>query len=116
MASEFCQFDVLVQIYRTCGFIFDTDCVKKDVAGPQADLTSLLTKSDRYVLLYTGTCLKEIKFAYNNQYTVACAIISAARTKCGIQPIWPQEMQQLTGLQHEHFIDIESCIFETVSK
>ena len=51
-----------------------------------------------------------------NQYTVACAIISGARTKAGLDPIWPQEMSQLTGLQHEHFVDIESQIFDIVSR
>lgn len=30
--------------------------------------------------------------------------------------MWPQEMVQLTGLSHEHFVDIENLILETVSK
>jgi hypothetical protein len=51
--------------------------------------------------------MKDINFAYTNQYTVACAIISATRTKCKLDPIWPDELGQLSGLQHHHFIDIE---------
>ena len=56
------------------------------------DKKGLLIKADRYVDLYTKKCLKDINFAYTNQYTVACAIISAARTKCKLDPVWPDEL------------------------
>jgi hypothetical protein len=74
---------------------------------------ALLIKADRYVDMYLKKCLKDIFFAYTNQYTVACAIISATRTKCRLEPIWPEELAQLTGLQHHHFIDVEQQIFDS---
>ncbi|MFO0117641.1 MAG: hypothetical protein ACK521_08515 [bacterium] len=52
-------------------------------------------------------CLNEFSFFNENQYTVACAIVSASRIQCNIAPIWPAEMEQMTGLQHHHFLNLE---------
>ena len=40
---------------------------------------------------------------------MACAVIAAARRNCGVMvpQVWPNELIQLTGLQHAHFSAIE---------
>jgi len=104
--AHFVPYDVLISIFKCCGYIFDSDKSQTTVLKA-SDRIGLLIKADRYVETYTKKCMKDITFAYTNQYTVACAIISAARTKCKLEPIWPEELAQLTGLQHHHFIDVE---------
>jgi hypothetical protein len=113
--AHFVPYDVLVDIFKTCGFIFDSDKSQSTVLKA-SDKIGLLIKADRYVELYTKKCMKDITFAYTNQYTVGCAIISAARTKCKLEPIWPEELAQLTGLQHHHFIDVEQQVFDSVAQ
>ena len=66
-----------------------------------------LTNIERYIDFFRLICLQEITFFNENQYTVACAIISSARMHSKVQPVWSQELVQLSGLQHHHFLTIE---------
>ena len=47
-----------------------------------------------------------------NAYLIACSIVSSARKLCQLNPVWTQELVQLTGLQHVHFINIEKRIIQ----
>lgn len=71
-----------------------------------------LTSLEKCIDNNVRVCLNEFSFFNENQYTVACAIVSAARIQCNIAPIWPAEMEQMTGLQHHHFLNLEQRIFD----
>lgn len=71
-----------------------------------------LSNLEKYIDQNVRVCLNEFTFFNENQYTVACAIVSAARIQCSLAPIWPAEMEQMTGLQHHHFVNLEQRIFD----
>ena len=60
--------------------------------------TDTLKQLEDYITENIRVCLNEFTFFNENQYTVACAIISAGRVQCNIAPIWPTELEQMTGL------------------
>ena len=62
---------------------------------------------EKHVDFMTLLSLQDHKLVNTNQYLIACSIISAARTKLSIMPAWSGELEQLTGLQHSHFCNIE---------
>lgn len=66
-----------------------------------------LANVDKYIDFFRLICLQDITFFNENQYTVACAILSTARMQSKISPVWPTELAQLSGLQHHHFLNIE---------
>ena len=62
---------------------------------------------EKYIDFFVLLSLQDHKLANTNQYLIACSIVSAARGSCGIKPAWSVELEQLTGLQHSHFCNIE---------
>ena len=71
-----------------------------------------LSNMEKYIDFFRLLCLQDISFFNENQYTVACAIVSTARMYSRIQPVWAPELAQLSGLQHHHFLNVEQKIIE----
>lgn len=71
-----------------------------------------LVSVEKYIDFFRLICLQDITFFNENQYTVACAIVSTARMHSKVQPVWAPELAQLSGLQHHHFLNIEQKIIE----
>ena len=71
-----------------------------------------LANVDKYIEFFKLICLHDITFFNENQYTVACAIISMARLYSKVHPVWSPELAQLSGLQHHHFLNIEQKIMD----
>ena len=71
-----------------------------------------LANVEKYIDFFRLICLQDVSFFNENQYTVACAIISTARLHAKVQPIWPSELAQLSGLQHHHFLNVEQKIID----
>ena len=51
-----------------------------------------LASLEKHIEDITRLCLNEFSFFNENQYTVACGILSASRIQCNIAPIWPPEL------------------------
>ena len=112
------SFDVIVQIFRSCGYVFEGEVAASKTLAP-TNVKETLTKADQWVDMLLRKCMKDFNFASLNQYTVACAIISTVRIKCKIveiasEKVWPPELQKLSGLQYEHFMDITDKICESL--
>ena len=75
-----------------------------------------LANIERYVDFFRLVCLQDITFFNENQYTVACAILSSARMQSKVSPVWSHELVQLSGLQHHHFLNIEQKIMDSFNK
>ena len=71
-----------------------------------------LSSIEKYIDFFRLICLQDVSFFNENQYTVACAIISTARLHSRVQPVWAPELAQLSGLQHHHFLNVEQKIIE----
>ena len=69
-----------------------------------------VTLMERYVDFFSLLSLQDHKLVNTNQYLIACSIASAARKLCQLTPVWTNELVQLTGLQHVHFVNIEKRI------
>jgi hypothetical protein len=65
---------------------------------------------EKYIDFFSLLSVQDHKLVNTNHYLIACSIASASRKHCNIQPIWSQELIQLTGLQHAHFSNIEKRI------
>lgn len=51
-----------------------------------------LTTLEKYVDFFRMICLHDISFFSENQYTVACAILSIARMYSKVHPVWSPEL------------------------
>ena len=71
-----------------------------------------LNTVEKYIDFFRLICLQDITFFNENQYTVACAVISSARMHAKVAPVWAPELAQLSGLQHHHFLNIEQKILD----
>lgn len=72
-----------------------------------------LANVEKYIDFFRLVCLQDITFFNENQYTVACGIISTARLYSKVVPVWAPELAQLSGLQHHHFLNVEQKIIDT---
>ena len=71
-----------------------------------------LASVEKYIDFFRLICLHDITFFNENQYTVACAILSISRMHSKVHPVWSPELAQLSGLQHHHFLNIEQKIMD----
>ena len=71
-----------------------------------------LNSVEKFIDFFRLICLQDITFFNENQYTVACAIISSARMHAKVAPVWAPELAQLSGLQYHHFLNIEQKILD----
>jgi len=95
-------FDI-VEIFMSQGILYSSDqhC-NEPIKDEQC--TKLIEKYIDYFVLLS---LQDHKLVNTNQYLIACAIVSASRKISNISPAWSIELEQLTGLQHSHFCNIE---------
>jgi len=68
---------------------------------------------EKYTEFFSLMCLQDPSFINLNPYLAACAIVTAARKKCGVVPTWSTELVQLAGLNHSHFSYVEDIIFSS---
>ena len=118
------SFNQVLEIFQCQGILFSSDRVTlKPLAETNQSVSSgsslfsggdmyhvnrdTLANVEKYVDFFRLICLQEHSFFKENQYTVACAIISTARTQSKVVPVWAPELVQISGLQHHHFLSIE---------
>ena len=123
-----------MEIFTCQGVLFTSDRVTSKAAGqsPRSannySATSSMLSNDgrdyqpvgqntlntveKFIDFFRLICLQDISFFNENQYTVACAVISSARMHAKVAPVWAPELAQLSGLQHHHFLNIEQKILD----
>lgn len=105
-------FDI-AEIFMAMGVLFTSDSLELNgqmkLLEPTKEATTLLEKYFDYFQLLS---LQDHKLVNTNQYLIACSIASASRKHCGLSPVWTPELVQLTGLQHNHFCNIEKRLMQ----
>jgi hypothetical protein len=86
-------FDV-IEIFMAQGILFTSD---QHFSSPVQD-ERCVNLIEKYTEFFVLLSLQDHKLVNTNQYLIACSITSAARRQCNINPAWPQELEQLTGL------------------
>lgn len=86
-------FDI-VEILMAQGILYTSDQHFQSPVQDQRCVNLLEKYVDYFVLL----SLQDHKLVNSNQYLIACSVTSAARKQCNINPFWPPELEQLTGL------------------
>ena len=51
-----------------------------------------LVNVEKYIDFFRLICLQDITFFNENQYTVACGIVSTARMHSKVTPVWAPEL------------------------
>lgn len=98
----------IIEIFMAQGILFTSDHVMNGEQVTRIVANQECTKLvERYVDFFMFLSLQDHKLVNTNQYLIACSITSASRNHCKLHPVWPQELVQLTGLQHTHFCNIE---------
>lgn len=119
----------IVEMLMAQGVMYTTDLVKQSNSStmtpsphqpsPLMDSTSggvdqpiplekkTISLMEKYVDFFTLLSSQDNKLINQNNYLIACSIISTSRKYCHISPVWTKELVQLTGLHHVHFLSIE---------
>jgi len=93
----------MVEVLLAQGILYTTD---QHFHSPVQD-ERCVNLLEKYIDFFLLLGLQDHKLVNTNQYLIACAVVGAARRQCNINPAWPPELEQLTGLQHTHFCNIE---------
>lgn len=91
------------------GVVYTGDTLEKEGGRsiPHDEEERIVKQVEKHADFFVLLCLQDHKLVNTNQYLIACSIVSAARTMVGLWPQWSLELEQLTGLQHSHFCNIE---------
>lgn len=126
--QQIVSYNTVLELFMAQGVLYTSDKVNLDGSSTSCSLQlSHLAMSDysrrfkdpddsttvaieKCMEFFSLLCLQEVSFFNENQYCVACAIVSASRMHCHVEPIWSQELVQLTGLQHHHFLNVQQKI------
>lgn len=104
--DSFPTFFDIVELLMAQGIVFTSDATMSSAVNDER----ITSQVEKYVDLLVLIGLQDNKLVNTNQYLIACSICCAARKLSGISPDWPQELEQLTGLQLVHFSTIEKRI------
>lgn len=89
----------IVEIMMCQGILFTNDTYQ----GGPIDDEKCTHQIEKYIDVFVLLSLQDYKLVNTNQYLIACSVLCATRKLCGITPDWPQELEQLSGLQFNHF-------------
>ena len=103
----------IIEIFMAQGILYTSDCIDRNgIQQPIEATKESITLVDKYIDYFMLLSLQDHKLINTNQYLIACSITSACRKHCSLNPLWSQELIQLTGLQHNHFCNIEKRLLQ----